>query len=108
MQESGADVGFLVEYLWDERSAGPIPFGDDVFVGSRLALNDVQSSTLLAGVVVDQSSGTAAFLAEAARRVGENWKVEVEARAFANVDPLDPFFAFRRDGHFELRIQRHF
>jgi len=108
VKRSGADVGLLMEYLWDQRDAGPSPFGDDVFVGSRLALNDVQSSVLLAGVVVDHSSATTALFVEASRRVGASWKVELEARAFANVDPLDPFYAFRRDSHFELKVRKYF
>ena len=97
-----------MEYLWDQRDVGPSPFGDDIFVGSRLVLNDVQSSELLAGVVVDQSSATTALFVEASRRVGASWKVELEARAFANVDQRDPFYAFRRDSHFELKVQKYF
>jgi hypothetical protein len=108
VKASGADVGLLMEYLWDQRDVGPSPFGDDIFVGSRLALNDVQSSELLAGVVVDQSSATTALFVEASRRVGASWKVELEARAFANVDQRDPFYAFRRDSHFELKVQKYF
>lgn len=108
IRESGADVGLLVELLWDQRDVGPSPLDEDVFVGSRLAMNDVQSSELLAGVIVDTESGTTAWLVEASRRVGANWKVELEGRGFVNVDGLDPFYAFRKDSHAEVRIQRHF
>jgi hypothetical protein len=108
IKESGADVGLLVEYSWDQRDVGPSPLDEDVFVGSRMALNDVQSSELLAGVIVDTESATTALLVEASRRVGASWKVEVEGRAFLNVDQIDPFYAFRRDSYIELKVQRYF
>lgn len=108
IKASGADVGVLMEYLWDQRDVGPSPLDEDVFVGSRLALNDVQSSELLAGAIVDTETGTTAFLFEASRRVGANWKVEVEGRGFLNVDRTDPFYAFRKDHYGEVRVERHF
>ena len=51
---TGADLGVLSEYLYDERGKTfENPFDNDVFVGSRLALNNVSGTDLLAGVVID-------------------------------------------------------
>lgn len=108
VKNSGADIGVLAEYLWDERDLGASPLDEDVFVGSRLALNDVQSTEVLGGAIVDTESGTTALLVEASRRVGASWKVELEGRAFVNVDEVDPFYAFRRDSHFEVRVRKFF
>jgi len=100
VRSGGADVGLLLEDLWDERSERFSAFEDDLFLVTRLALNDVQSSDLLTGAIIDRSSGSTAFLLEASRRVGENWKIEAEARGFLRAKNADdPFYAVRKDGH---------
>ena len=49
-----ADIGVLVEYLYDGRDdeAPFTPFDDDVFVGSRLAWNDTRDTALLVGAII--------------------------------------------------------
>jgi hypothetical protein len=109
VKRSGLDIGVLLEYLWDEREEASSPFTEDLFFGTRVALNDVQSSVLLAGVVVDRTSSTTLFLMEASRRVGEKWKIEIEARGFVGANSKDdPFYSFRRDGHLEMKLARWF
>lgn len=53
---SGTDLGILAEYLYDgrEATAPPTPFDDDLFVGTRLTLNDPQSAELLMGAIIDR------------------------------------------------------
>jgi len=83
--ESAADLGLLAEYLYDGRDedeAPPTSFDNDVFLGSRLALNDVQDTTVLSGAVVDVEDGSTALFVEAERRLGASWKLEVESRLF--------------------------
>jgi hypothetical protein len=109
VKRTGADIGVLLEYLWDERDETASPFTDDLFFGARVALNDVQTSELLAGAIVDRTSSSTVFLLEAGRRVGEKWKVEAEARGFLSVNnKTDPIYAVRRDGHLEIKVARWF
>lgn len=103
---TAADLGLLTEVLLDTRETEP--FEDDVFLGARLALNDVGSTTLLAGGVVDRSSGATLVSVEAGRRLGERWTLEVEARAFVGVGSRDPFYGLRRDGYVSLAVTRWF
>jgi hypothetical protein len=107
IKNSGVDVGLLAEYLWDERDALS-PFEDDFFVGTRVALNDVQNTSVLAGAFVDRTSGSSAFLFEASRRVGDRWTVGLEGRGFWNAGVSDPLYAFRKDSHGEIKITHHF
>lgn len=105
---SGADLGLLAEYLYDGRdaSAPPTIYDDDVFLGVRLGLNDVQGTAMLLGAVIGDG-GTIVFL-DGERRLGDVWKVEVEARLFADVDRTDPWLAgFRDDSFLTLRIARY-
>lgn len=100
LRQSGADLGFLAEYLRDGRdaTAPPTLYDDDWFVGLRLAFNDTQDTAILAGAVVE-THGTLAIV-EAERRLGEGWKVELEARLFLRIDASDPLLGGLRDDSF--------
>ena len=104
-----ADLGLITEYLWDSRDNATVtPFEDDIALGARLAFNDVQSSELLAVAVVDRSGGGSFVSIEGNRRVGQNWTVGVEARAFFGMQSTDPLYALRRDAYVGLAITRYF
>ncbi|HHM06269.1 MAG TPA: hypothetical protein ENJ19_11110 [Gammaproteobacteria bacterium] len=107
--DSPADVGLVLEYLYDDRGAtGPSPFQDDLMVGLRLALNDVQSSAALLGVVKDRSSGAAFYNLEANRRLGRSWTVNLQGRFFTGAPASDPLHGLLRDDYIELELARHF
>jgi hypothetical protein len=72
-------------------------FDRDVFIGARVALNDAQSSEMLAGFLVDTSNHGRSFRVEASRRIGASWKLELELQTFANIDKVEPQAAFAAD-----------
>jgi len=104
-----ADLGLLLEYHADDRGArAPTPFQDDIFVGTRLVLNDVAGTAVLSGVVVDRRSGGGLYLVEAGRRVASGWTLDLELRGVWGAEPGDPLFGLRRDGHVTLSVSRWF
>ena len=106
---SGTDIGILAEYLYDERNGNALtPFEDDIFVGMRLVLNDVQSSELLAGVIVDRNLGSSLLNIEAGRRIGDRWKLNWEIRGFINVSDADLYYGFRKDHYLQIELTRFF
>ena len=107
---SAADLGFLGEYLYDGRDADapPTAFENDGFLGARLALNDTQDTTVLAGAVVDLEDGTVAARVEAERRLTDRLRLEVESRLFSNTDPGNLLHAFRRDSFVAARLSLFF
>ena len=110
---SATDLGLLLEYSWDGRSsnpadAPPILFDDDIFVGTRLTLNDVQDSELLAGFVVDRDSRASQLTVEAERRLSDHWNMELESRWFINSGNNNVVSAFRDDSNVTLRLSRYF
>ena len=107
---SAADLGLLAEYLWDERGAqANTPFQDDLFIGGRLALNDVAGSTLLGGAVLDLDHGGAFINVEASRRLSGELALALEARLFTDVDPRDTtLFPVRNDDYLQLELTRYF
>ena len=103
------DLGLLAEHLFDGRGAGASqPFENDVFAGFRLAFNDEAGAEALAGIIRDVEGDATAVNVEASRRIGERWKVEIEARAWTGVDRGDPLFALRRDDYVQLTLSRFF
>ena len=74
--------------------------------GARLGFNDADDTAVLAGALVDDD-GTFAVV-EAERRLGEAWKIELEARLFINVTAQDPLLSGVRDDSFvTLRLARY-
>jgi hypothetical protein len=106
------DVGLLAEYLYDDRddeiAIATAPFEDDVFMGTRFTFNDAQSTELLAGVIFDTDSDTTLWFLEGSRRLGENWTLDLEVRAFNGITSDDPLFGFQKDDFLQLTLSRHF
>jgi hypothetical protein len=105
ISNSGIDIGVLGEWLYDDQFYfPPNPFSNHIFVGSRLAFNDVQSTEILAGALVDYRGAGIYPSIEASRRVGESFIVNLEARAFYNTEEGDLLYFFRKDNYVQLEI----
>lgn len=107
--DSSSDIGVLTELMWDERGqSATTPFNRDVFVGLRWVANDVDGTELLTGIVSDWDNGTRFFNLEASRRLGNDWKLGLQARLWDNVDDGDALFGLRNDDYVEFKITRYF
>lgn len=106
---SDADLGLITEVLLDDRGdMATTPFEDDIFVGGRLAMNDVAGSELLFGGIVDRSSGSTFLNLEGSRRLSNNWTIDLQMRAFLGVDPGERFHDLRNDDHLMVAFRRFF
>jgi len=107
--ESNADLGWLVEYAWDQRGEdGDSTFQNDLFFGNRLALNDVDSTEVLFGFSYDLDHKSTSVLLEASRRFGQSVKVSLDGRFFESDQFEDPLYLFRRDDHIQLTVQYYY
>jgi hypothetical protein len=108
--QSSADLGLLLEYQYDGRSElEPFTTADnDVFVGARLALNDTQDTSVLAGVAWDTHTGETFFNVEAERRIGDSIALELRARAFSGAGPQDLTYAVVRDDYVQIQLAKYF
>ena len=108
--DSAADLGVLLEYQYDGRNdLEPFTFADnDLFVAGRLALNDVQDTTVLAGLAWDTETHETFVNIEAERRFGNNNVVELRIRAFSNSDPGDLTYPISRDDYVQFQFSRFF
>lgn len=110
VRNSSADVGVLLEYLYDGRNgvSPPTAADNDLFVGTRLALNDADDTSLLAGVAVDLDTQELFLNIEAERRIGDNLSVELQLRTFMNAGPGDALFVVDRDDYLQLRLSWYY
>ena len=110
VSDSAADLGLLLEYQYDGRGDDEPPaLGDnDLFAGLRLALNDVQDTTLLAGIGYDLKTSAAVLNVEAERRIGNDLALELRARMFDASGRDSALNVLDRDDYLELRLSWHF
>jgi len=111
--ESNIDLGLLMEHSWDSR--GEVALGaqgslmqNDLFVGARLAFNDMQSSELLMGFGSDLDHNAFSFLIEANRRFGDNFIVTFDVRLLQSNDENDLLYTLSNDDHAQLSVAWYF
>ena len=118
---SGVDLGLLVEYSYDDRPLIESFNGltNDMFFAARLALNDVQSTEFLGGVMIgmlnqaDKTSGVFSgskiFNVAASRRLGASWKLTVDLLAYNYIDEGEIFLNFlRNDSNLKIGLAKFF
>ena len=107
--ESDADLGVIAEYLYDDRDRYLTTFFEnDIMLGLRLALNDEQSSEALLGFIIDKDTHETLMSFEASRRIGNNWKIELEARLFQHINKTGFLSAFDKDDFIQLDFSYYF
>lgn len=122
--DSVADLGIVVEYNFDERGEkAPDNYflDDDLAIGFRWALNDTDSTELLAGLIYDINTHERVLSLEASRRLGEVWTINLDAIFFHSAPPpsaadlasgsFDPLYKLASSSHndmIQLELVRYF
>ena len=106
-----ADLGILLEHLYDGRDDDGVPSAtleNDLFIGMRYTFNDVDDSAILAGFITDLEDESNSVRVEAERRIGNHWKVELEAQWFANTRTNSVTNIFKDDDFSLIKFSRFF
>ena len=107
--ESQSDLGIVIEYLYDDRGdQANTAFQNDITTALRWALNDEQSSEVLLGIITDLNDTQVASFVEASRRLGDEFKLTVEARSFNNTVTGRPLHDFREDDFLRVDLGWYF
>ena len=102
-------MGYLLEYHYDNRDErATLGLQNDIYAGLRWSLNDRQNSQALFGIIVDLDTDSIFGNIEASRRLGESWRLSLEARFFSNLDRDDILYGFRNDDYVEIQMARYF
>lgn len=107
--DTAGDLGLVFEYAWDERGdAATSSFDNDLMAALRLAVNDAAGSELLLGISQSLDSSARSLKLEASRRLGDRWKLSVEAYGFFEVPVDDPLFGLQDDDFIQLDLAYYF
>lgn len=108
--DTQTDLGVISEYLFDERKNNVETFfGNDVMIGGRFTLNDEQSTEFLAGIILDLDDKARLLSLESSRRIGDAWKLTLEARLFNNIDRSSTLlYNWRNDDFIQAEIAWYF
>jgi hypothetical protein len=103
------DLGLVAEVQYDSRDTPFARLSDnDIALGGRFTLNDVQDTAVLAFTAFDMDNGSRFTSVEADRRWQSAGKLRLEARFFSNVETGDPLYLLRRDDHLQLEYVHFF
>lgn len=84
------------------------PFENDIFLGARVALNDINSTDFLAGVIVDLDDQTTSASFEGSTRIGNSIRIALNIYLFEHVSESSAFYAFRKDDQIEAKVTWYF
>ena len=104
--DSLMDLGLIGEYVYDDRDDGWLPtiYDNDIMGGLRLAVNDMDDSKILLGVIRDIDSGSTIIAVEASRRLGDSIRLNLDASIFTNMDTTDPASSLAKDDFIKLEV----
>lgn len=98
-----------MEYLYDGRDqVASTPFEDDLMLGLRWASNDENDTSVLLGVISDRDESSRLYSLEASRRIGESWKLNIEARVFSGISNNNLLYSVREDDFIQLELGYYF
>jgi hypothetical protein len=102
---------YLEAYYDDRKETLSVPlsaFQQDVFVGARLALNDVHSTEFQARVTYDTDYRSAFVDLRAERRINRVWAMETTIYSFLNGEDDPALSGFRDDHRIQIKLIRSF
>lgn len=107
---SAYDIGWLMEYQYDERGEQASSLGqNDLMLGSRIVFNDIDGTEVLIGYVqdLDETNSRSGFI-EASSRISNNWKWRVDGWFFSSDTENDPTYLLRRDDYIQFSLEYYF
>ncbi|KZX58065.1 hypothetical protein A3709_20855 [Halioglobus sp. HI00S01] len=107
---SGVDLGFLAEYHYDSRDEDSQQiYQNDTFIGGRIEVNDTASTQVVGGVLYDNEYGGQYWTVEGSTRIGEHWKVFLNAQWVIDAGEEDPLlFQVREDSFVRAEVRLYF
>ncbi len=106
---TGADLGFIGEWLYDDRGKlATTPFENDLAAGLRFAFNDLEDTQVLAAFIQDIGASGRVFTLESSRRIAERWKLIVDAFIVLDALPDDRIYTLNRDDYVKIELRYYF
>ncbi|MBL7032305.1 MAG: hypothetical protein ISR97_03890 [Nitrospira sp.] len=109
MASSGMDLDLIIEWAYDDRGKeSTTGYDNDLMGGMRLAFNDAASTDALIGIIQDLDSDGSSFAFESSRRIGDNWKVSLDAFIVIDTSEEDAIHSLRDDDSVSIELAHYF
>lgn len=111
---SMAELTLFGEWHYDDRGRDATPgrspgiFEKDVFLAARLALNDTQSTEIVASYIADAGRASHSLGLALDRRLSDRWSLHLETIILADIDELDIHYYTRQDSFIEVNLSYSF
>ncbi|GAA0368463.1 hypothetical protein GCM10009092_35920 [Bowmanella denitrificans] len=104
------DIGWLMEYQYDERDEQATSLGqNDLMLGTRLIFNDINGTELLIAFIQDlDESGSRSGYIEASSRINDHWKWRIDGWFFSSDTEEDRAYMLRRDDYLQFSLEYYF
>ncbi|WP_199608890.1 hypothetical protein [Flocculibacter collagenilyticus] len=108
--DSIIDIGWLMEYQYDERGDNATTTGqNDIMLGARFVFNDAEGTEVLVGFVQDLDySDSQSLFVEASSRISDNWKWRADAWILSPSSPKEVSYMVRQDDYVQLSLEFYF
>ena len=106
IRETPQDLGFVIEYIFDDRNN--YPNNNEGVLATRWTKNDINSTSLLTGVIFDLSGRSNIYIAEFERRIRNDLKVFIDTSIYGKIDKSDFTHAFNEDSRVTIKISKYF
>lgn len=107
--DSIIDLGWVVEYAHDQRSAFEAPRQNDLSLATRWVFNDAESTEFLIGISQDLDySDSKSFFVEGSTRLGQSWVLTIDAWLFSADSPEELSYNIRNDDFVQLDLSYYF
>ncbi|USD22425.1 hypothetical protein MJO52_04655 [Microbulbifer variabilis] len=108
--DTNMDLGILTEVLYDSRGqSATTAWQQDIFIGTRLAVNDIAGTEILLGVTQDLDYfNSRAIKLEASSRITNSWLWRVNGWIFNSYGNEDPLSSFQKDDYLEVGLEYYY
>ncbi|PKN38400.1 MAG: hypothetical protein CVU62_05995 [Deltaproteobacteria bacterium HGW-Deltaproteobacteria-2] len=103
------EIGLLAEYAWESRDLNsPSIYQNDLFLGLRIAFNDVAGSEILTGIMQDMQKDSRYISLSASRRLEKLGRIALKLFIFNDISTNDPLLAYARDTYLQIEYTFNF
>ncbi|MDC3057273.1 hypothetical protein OA100_00295 [Alphaproteobacteria bacterium] len=103
------DLNIFTEYSNDDRGSNSTDiFQNDLFIGTRINLNDIEGTEITQTLTLDLNGDGNTGIFEISTRIKDSVRITANYTSYWSVNDKDTLYSFRRDNYLGIRITNYF
>ena len=103
------DLNLFLEYSNDDRGSSSTDiFQNDLFLGSRISLNDVDGTEITQTLSLDMDGNGNTGSIEISSRLRETLRITADYSFYWSLKNADTLYSFRKDNYIGIRLTNYF